>query len=492
MNIVPFQDFLTSLAEISRCQFEIWEGHDVIFATAPGATIPADRQALVAAIMSGGMYRQVTMGEERVLAGAPLRDEEAVVGALIAWDTDSRPRSPSGAWTLEAFLVRLTEIIQDGWSARTEREKITEELGRSFEDLYLYARISSWVKTMRFSTGMLDDLIGQILETMHVDLAFVRLEGRQGGKKLFKANHRCNRISDNADFIDRLLGAIPEKETFLEEHYFVVNDSRLVSGYGELHAEPFRALMVMIQNNKNFYGWFGVASFNLKDIFSRSQLRLIVSIAEQIAVIITNTELYQELEEFVINMVKSLVQAIEAKDVYTRGHSERVSRYSMLMAERLALDDEQKNYLHWASILHDVGKIGIPEGILNNAGPLTAKEYELIKSHPAKGYSILKPLQPLTGSLPGILHHHERYDGSGYPDGLRGEQIPLLARIIAVPDTFDALNSDRAYRLGKTSQNAMAIVESLADTQLDPSMVRILVEIIREMDDISEKERMSG
>jgi HD-GYP domain-containing protein (c-di-GMP phosphodiesterase class II) len=232
-----------------------------------------------------------------------------------------------------------------------------------------------------------------------------------------------------------------------------------------------------MKHNGNFYGWMGLVSFNLGEIFRRSELRLLDSMAEQIAVVITNSDLYRDLERFVINMVKSLVFAIEAKDDYTRGHSERVCQYSLLMAERLGLDEERKKILQWASILHDSGKIGIPESILNKPWRLKDEEYQIIKNHPMKGHTILEPLEQLASSLPGMLHHHERYDGAGYPQGLKGKEIPLDARIIAVADTFDAITSNRAYRPAKTPEEALEEIENVAGTQLDPDLVKVFKEV---------------
>jgi len=240
---------------------------------------------------------------------------------------------------------------------------------------------------------------------------------------------------------------------------------------------PYRFLAVKMKHNGNFYGWMGLVSFNLEEIFRRSELRLLDSMAEQIAVVITNSDLYRDLERFVINMVKSLVFAIEAKDDYTRGHSERVCQYSLLMAERLGLDEERKKILQWSSILHDSGKIGIPESILNKPWRLKDEEYQIIKNHPMKGHTILEPLEQLASSLPGMLHHHERYDGAGYPEGLKGKEIPLDARIIAVADTFDAMTSNRAYRPAKTPEEAIEEIEKVAGTQLDPDLVKVFKEV---------------
>jgi HD-GYP domain-containing protein (c-di-GMP phosphodiesterase class II) len=387
---------------------------------------------------------------------------------------------------MEPFLLRLTEILGDGWAARTELDTITKELSQSYEDIYLYGRLSSLIKTMHFSVHVLDDLIGEICDALHADLAFVTL-GRDK-QLIMKHAPQFNLMADSADFAKRLIAVAPADSASLQEHYVIVNDSRLAPGYGELHADPYRALLVAIQEGKKSYGWIGVVSFQVNQIFRRSELRLLISVAEQVAVAISNTDLYNDLEQFAVNMIESLVQVIETKDTYTRGHSERVNMFSMLLAERMALGEEQQTHLQWASKLHDIGKVGIAETILNKPSSLTGAEYDQIKTHPTKGYAILTPLAPLAGALSGIWHHHERYDGTGYPDGLKGENIPLLARIIAVSDTFDAISSDRAYRSGRSGREAMEVLESVAGTQLDPLIVGIFIEIMKSREDSREGE----
>jgi HD-GYP domain-containing protein (c-di-GMP phosphodiesterase class II) len=143
----------------------------------------------------------------------------------------------------------------------------------------------------------------------------------------------------------------------------------------------------------------------------------------------------------------------------------------MLVGAQLGLNEVELGDLKWASILHDIGKIGIPESILNKPDSLTDDEYAIIKGHPGKGADILKPVDQLTGSISSIVHHHERYDGRGYPKGLKGDEIPLAARIIAAADTFDAINSHRAYRAAKSKEAAMAIIEEVSGSQLDPRVV---------------------
>jgi len=234
------------------------------------------------------------------------------------------------------------------------------------------------------------------------------------------------------------------------------------------------------------FGWLGMVSFNMKEIFRQSELNLLSSMAEQITVVIANSDLYQEMERFVINVVKSLVHAIEAKDYYTRGHSERVNRHCMMLADHLDMGKEERSALHWASILHDVGKIGIPEIILNKPEGLDDEEYGLIKSHSQKGFDILKPIEQISDSLPGILHHHERYDGKGYPKGLKGQDIPFIARIISVADTFDALTSNRAYRPGISTKVAFEKMEQVSGRQLDSDLWSLFRKVYQEQDDPKE------
>lgn len=173
--------------------------------------------------------------------------------------------------------------------------------------------------------------------------------------------------------------------------------------------------------------------------------------------------------------VKSLIAAVDAKDPYTRGHSERVHIAATLLGDAVGLDPGARADLYWGSLLHDVGKIGAPDHILKKPGKLTAEEYRVMQEHPARGDEMLVPLAWLAGARRGVRHHHERVDGAGYPDGLAGESIPLIARLIAVADTFDAVTSRRAYRGERGLERALDVLEEAAGTQLDPALVRLFV-----------------
>jgi len=175
--------------------------------------------------------------------------------------------------------------------------------------------------------------------------------------------------------------------------------------------------------------------------------------------------------------IQMLAGAVDEKDPYTRGHSDRVTRYSLLIAKEMKLDHTFMETLQISAQLHDVGKIGIEDHILKKPGALTAEEFEVMKTHTTKGANILRPVTQLAEMLPGIELHHEALDGRGYPYGLKGDQIPLLARVIAVADTFDALTTNRPYQTAHTPDQALQIIQNLAGKRLDPDAVKALLAV---------------
>jgi len=206
--------------------------------------------------------------------------------------------------------------------------------------------------------------------------------------------------------------------------------------------------------------------------FTETDMALFKSLSAQAAVAIERARLYEDLEDMYIATVKSLAAAIDAKDPYTRGHSERVMHFSLLMAKELGLDEKIQKNVQLCALLHDVGKIGVPISVLRKKDKLTDEDWKLIRRHPVLGAEIISPIRQLKELLSNIRHHHERYDGDGYPDGLKGEEIPLIARILAVADTFDALTSERPYRNGLSEEAAIEEIEACKGTQLDAACVQ--------------------
>jgi response regulator RpfG family c-di-GMP phosphodiesterase len=183
-------------------------------------------------------------------------------------------------------------------------------------------------------------------------------------------------------------------------------------------------------------------------------------------------EANEELRRLFMGSIKALAQALEAKDEYTQGHSERVAEVAVSIAQYLSLGESEINDMWLAGFLHDIGKIGIQETVLNKPGKLSASEWELIQQHPVLAERILCPIEELSEVIKIVRHHHERFDGSGYPDGLAGGDIPLGARILSVADAYDALTSKRSYRDALSHEDAVAVLEEAAGTQFDPVLVR--------------------
>ncbi len=182
-------------------------------------------------------------------------------------------------------------------------------------------------------------------------------------------------------------------------------------------------------------------------------------------------ELLNDREQLLTGVVRTLVNALDAKDSYTCGHSDRVAEFARLTARKLGIDAKTCEQIHLAGLLHDIGKVGVPDQILNKPSGVTDEEMEIIRQHPVIGHQILQHLNSFEYVLPAVLHHHESFDGSGYPHGLRGDSIPLSARILAVADAWDAMTSDRSYRRGMSPERATAILQEGAGVQWDPDCV---------------------
>jgi putative nucleotidyltransferase with HDIG domain len=193
-------------------------------------------------------------------------------------------------------------------------------------------------------------------------------------------------------------------------------------------------------------------------------------VADQVAVALGNARLLARLDRMSWGTVAALARAIDAKSPWTAGHSERVADLALALARRLGLEGAALDDLHRGALLHDVGKIGVAGDILDKVGPLSPAEHALMRRHVTIGAEILAPIPSYAGALPVVRHHHERWDGAGYPDGLRGEAIPLLARVLAVVDTYDALTSDRPYRSGLAPAEAVARIREAVEAQFDPAV----------------------
>lgn len=208
------------------------------------------------------------------------------------------------------------------------------------------------------------------------------------------------------------------------------------------------------------------------------QSMLLDSLARFCGDVIRNFRLLDQLQQMSMDLVRTLIAAVDQKDPYTSGHSNRVGYYAMLLGRALNLNGSQLRILEWSALLHDVGKIGIRDAVLKKPGKLTAEEFEHIKEHPVRGFEVMRGNPHMREALDGIRHHHERYDGTGYPDGLTGKAIPLQARIIQIADIFDALTTNRAYRGAFPWRKALEILQEEAGTVVDPDLCSTFVALL--------------
>lgn len=211
------------------------------------------------------------------------------------------------------------------------------------------------------------------------------------------------------------------------------------------------------------------------DEFGTEEAALFHAASRALASHARNAQLFREKELLLIGVMRALINAIDAKDAYTWGHSDRVALMAKRLGEELQLDYLECERIYTTGLLHDIGKIGIPDRILQKAGPLTVEEFNEIKKHPQIGYAILQHLQQLSYVLPGVLHHHESWDGSGYPHRLQGDDIPFFGRILAVADTYDAMTSNRPYRTAMTHDMARLKLSEGAGRQWDARIIAALL-----------------
>ena len=226
--------------------------------------------------------------------------------------------------------------------------------------------------------------------------------------------------------------------------------------------------------------------------FTTDDLNLLSTLANQAAIAIENATLYETIQQGYFDTIQALTLAIEAKDLYTRGHSARVTKYALAIAEKANFSSEHLERLRYAGILHDIGKIGIKEAILRKKGKLSEEEYNVMKKHPTIGESIVEPIVFLAPLKQIIRSHHERIDGNGYPDGIKGNAICLEARILAVADAYDAMTTNRPYREQMAMEQAIAELKRNSGTQFDPWLVEVFIEWLAERENQLELTTASG
>ena len=238
------------------------------------------------------------------------------------------------------------------------------------------------------------------------------------------------------------------------------------------------ALCAPVIFNKRFLAAVVLYSARHK-VYTKEHMKVVSALSYQVALLLQNYHLYTNTHINYFNTIKALVLAMEARDPYTKGHSERVTEYALVIANDMGLRPEQVQMIKYCGALHDVGKIAISDTILNKKGSLTRAEKMQIERHPVEGAAVISPLTFLRDGVSLIKYHHEKFDGSGYPDGLKADKIPITARILACADAYDAMTSDRAYKHRLTRDQAITELRNNAGTQFDPQVTDIFIKSLQ-------------
>jgi len=368
--------------------------------------------------------------------------------------------------------------------SRDEFEELAEafnqmaiQLNDQFNTLETSAQITHAVLSSLDTRRILDTVISRMSDCFACEaVAIGLLNSRKPGR--IECYVACNHDGDGIRRIDRKFHPADLIRLHNNQQSLTIEDNRELPDYLSIFdSNGFGAYLVLpIFLDANLSAIIILASRN-SEVLEDDRLRG-RRMADQVAVALSNSRLMEKLTRLNWGTLKALARAVDAKSSWTAGHSERVTRLALKMAEILIPDPRERENLHRAALLHDIGKLGVPAAILDKPGNLSDEEFEIIKTHPQIGARILKPIEEYASIIPIVLQHHERFDGKGYPKGLSGNSIHLGARILAVADAFDAMKSDRPYRDGMPLERVMGIIQQESGRQLDPEVVEALINVV--------------
>ena len=396
-------------------------------------------------------------------------------------------------YILKPFKVEeVIHIVQRG----LDRQRLQHENIRLKDALSIY-KISEAIATSLSVEKVLDLVLDATIDAVDADVVSLLLEDpKQAGRFV----EQMRKVSERADpGIEapplNLSEALP---LFKEDRPLLVHGSRsyqfLESPPRELDRRLISLCSIPLKLNGRIIGMLNAYSYTRGNKFSEGQRKMLYVLASRAAVSIENARLYEHLvdankdltranvslEENFKQTIIGFAHALEESDRYTRGHSERVAMYARLIAIGLRLSEPEIDTIVKVGLMHDVGKIGVRNDKLNKPGKLTPEELAMFRSHPAKGKRILEPIPFMRDIVPGCYCHHEAWDGSGYPQGLMGDHIPLIGRIVAVADAYDAMTSDRAYRKALPHEIACGELERCTGVQFDPEIVPLFLAQVEE------------
>jgi putative nucleotidyltransferase with HDIG domain len=406
----------------------------------------------------------------------------ALDGIWLAQQADELPSYGEEALQRQARL--LLSMLRDQirlHGLEQELDTLSNQLANTYEELSLIYQLSSGMKVNRSAGDFFKQACLDVMQVMGVKAMGVVLRG--GDSTINQPPALYGTLALPQAVLERLAEALAV--VFARRPgALLVNNLNRDKAFSWLSDHARQLLAVPLVRQDQVLGCLFALDKD-HDEFNSVDTKLLTSISNESAIYLENAMLYEDVHGLMMGLLHSLTSAVDAKDAYTCGHSERVALLSRHLALRAGMSEPDADRVYMAGLLHDVGKIGVPEAVLQKTGRLTPEEFEQIKKHPEIGARILRDIKQIEDVIPGVLHHHERYDGRGYPMGLSGENIPLMGRIICVADCFDAMTSSRTYRKAMPLQVAMTEMRRCSGTQFDPSLtdafLRISTEELRDL-----------
>lgn len=429
---------------------------------------------------NGAGFKHQVLDDDSAMVCVPIgATNDASRGSELGWlvllGTGSGLQPPAAGPDQDATaaLRELAGAVHDEHALRREMDFLAGELAERYEELHLVYNIDAQIKNFAQGWEAFRGLAELCARHLNVDVAAfiapienVTVSATNLSKPIF--NLDLVLIEMRGDLF-RFMQAGRESVVINE-----ATDPRRGYIYTDM---PYKVLACPLFNGRSVSAILVLVNHDDKPDFTASDRRLAEVMANQFSNLMHLSRAMEEMKTFTEQMAAALIETVEAKDPYTRGHSERVRAISFDIGAKLELPEAELASLAWSALLHDVGKVGIPDAVLCKPSPLTPDEYTFIKVHPERGCEILRHIDCLAPMLPGVRHHHERIDGKGYPHGLAGTAIPLQARIIAVADTYDAITSSRAYRPGRSHAEAVAEIQRVRGTQLDADAVDAFLQV---------------
>jgi HD-GYP domain-containing protein (c-di-GMP phosphodiesterase class II) len=377
--------------------------------------------------------------------------------------------------TIQRQAKLVTYMLRDQYRLSgldSELTQLSNHLANAYEELDLVYQISGGMRINRPANDFFKQACLDVLEVMGVEglgvalgEAHVRRQPPVLYGQLSLPPGTVHRLAQE------LIPALQQRKGPL-----LINNLAGDKAFSWLGTSTNQLMAVPLQRQDMVLGCFFALNKTAGD-FDSHDAKLLNSIANESAIYLENAMLFEDAHGLMMGLLHSLTSAVDAKDAYTCGHSERVALLARHLAIEAGLGDSFAERAYMTGLLHDVGKIGVPEGVLQKTGRLTPEEFEQMKKHPQIGARILQDIRQISDVIPGVLHHHERFDGQGYPANLVGENIPLMGRIICLADCFDAMTSNRTYRKAMPLEVALTEIRRCSGTQFDPSLTEAFLRI---------------